>query len=277
MWTLLRELDELGCRPLVVASHPRSGTHLCIDALRLNCPAFRSSKAWFERADRLYLGLDDVARSGEVRHALIRKVMTGRLRPLVKTHALPGLLETGLHRAPRRLDAQLADWLNRRADFIYMYRDGRDALCSLWQFMKGINRVDAWARHVRLWLGWDAVQCLAMEQLLQGPNQSLGKLAQSLGARLNDRRMVLAPRCGAGLLGRVVRRIISEPLSTAIVPLSRTCRFDNWRHVFLPKDREFFHRHAGDMLVELGYESSDAWVDSRPGGSAPPVRVALLG
>ena len=50
---LLRRLDRLGVRPVVVASHPRSGTHLCIDTLRLNAPACASWKWPFERADRL--------------------------------------------------------------------------------------------------------------------------------------------------------------------------------------------------------------------------------
>jgi hypothetical protein len=47
-----------------------------------------------------------------------------------------------------------------------------------------------------------------------------------------------------------------RPESTAIINGGR----QDWHECFTPEDRAFFHREAGDLLVELGYESSDAWV-----------------
>src|SRR4051794_27731921 len=52
---LARELARPERRPVVVASHPRSGTHLLIDLLRRQFPACASWKYPLERMDRLYL------------------------------------------------------------------------------------------------------------------------------------------------------------------------------------------------------------------------------
>ena len=46
---LIKGLDRDGIRPIVVASHPRCGTHLLIDTLRLNCPETRGWKFPGER------------------------------------------------------------------------------------------------------------------------------------------------------------------------------------------------------------------------------------
>src|SRR4051794_28399866 len=53
-------LEAHAVRPIVVVSHPRSGTHLMMDALRLN---FRECRAWKrpgEPLERLYLNLDSL-------------------------------------------------------------------------------------------------------------------------------------------------------------------------------------------------------------------------
>jgi hypothetical protein len=39
-----------------------------------------------------------------------------------------------------------------------------------------------------------------------------------------------------------------------------TERLERWREAFTPEDRAFFHAEAGDLLLALGYETSDRWV-----------------
>ena len=34
----------------------------------------------------------------------------------------------------------------------------------------------------------------------------------------------------------------------------------DWTSKFSPQARETFHRYAGDVLIELGYEQDDRWV-----------------
>ena len=47
-------------QPVIVASHPRSGTHLLMDTLRRQFKACRSWKWPGERLDRLYCSVDEL-------------------------------------------------------------------------------------------------------------------------------------------------------------------------------------------------------------------------
>ena len=47
-------------RPILIASHPRSGTHLTIDFLRRQFSPCSSWKHWGESLDNLYLPLEAI-------------------------------------------------------------------------------------------------------------------------------------------------------------------------------------------------------------------------
>jgi hypothetical protein len=84
---LLEWLQASGCRPIIVASHPRSGTHLLIDCLRLNFAECHSWKYPLERINRLYLSWASLC--GEAPHLTDRasaRTLARVARPLVKTH-----------------------------------------------------------------------------------------------------------------------------------------------------------------------------------------------
>ena len=57
-------LDEVG-RPIVVATHRRSGTHLTIDTLRRNFPECRPRMLPLESLHRSYLNLDRMNKNSE--------------------------------------------------------------------------------------------------------------------------------------------------------------------------------------------------------------------
>jgi hypothetical protein len=76
----------------------------------------------------------------------------------------------------------------------------------------------------------------------------------------------LPRRCGISFLNRLRRRASVLPVSTAIEMAGPA---KDWTQVFSAADREFFHREAGDLLIRLGYETSDQWVGST---SQPPMR-----
>lgn len=278
---LLRMLDERQCRPIVVASFPRSGTHLCIDTLRLNFPACRSWKLPLERADALYANLDVRGIEGQIRAKEIASVLQRVDRPLVKTHALPGL-----HAVPPStssiavsLDLEFADWLTEHASFVYTYRDGREALRSLYQMLQsepnpiarsfsdfirqrfdGRSRVRLWAEHVKQWLAEPNVLHMEMSQLRSRPREGIDEMSRNLSLQTDRPEPALPPCCGLGFFERLRRRVGRHPLSTAIVVPAGPA---HWREIFTPADREFFQREAGDLLIRLGFESSDRWVDDR--------------
>ena len=279
---LLRRLDRLEARPVIVASHPRSGTHLCIDTLRLNLPPCASWKLPLERSDRLYLDLDAFCNRHRLPSRTICKLFSRVPRPLIKTHAYRDLRTVHDQEEPLRLDPALLDWLRAHATFVYTYRDGRQALCShytlyhrpssrpkvtLSQFLRqrhcGMSRVKAWARHVEGWIDDPSVYCVTMRELLHHTPAIFPGLAEKLGLTWDaGRKPVLPPKNGFDIMSRMRRRLGVRPQSTA-VQSDPTHPTPDWRTAFTEADREFFAEESGDLLVRLGYEDSDHWVDPR--------------
>jgi len=273
---LRRFLD--GKRPIIVASHPRSGTHLTIDLLRRHFPACDAWKLPGERLDRLYVNLD-VVLSGELHERFAATTLFRAARPIFKSHAYPGFL--------RSVDQRLLDCSNpwwptlarSRGDFVYAVRDGRAVMCSYHLFMKGEpsasdcslsaflrqrvdgkTRVAIWAEHVRAWLDAPNVVAVRFEDLTRDSEATIVSLGRSLGL---EPRLVspLLPELRPNTLRyRIERRLRIRPASTAVHGRSVGHTLEKWWDAFTEADREHFHREAGDVLTRLGYEQSDQWV-----------------
>ena len=257
-------------RRVVVATHRRSGTHLTLDLLRRHFAACRARKRPGQGLDALYLNLD---RLGANRHPLGERQALARLRraprPLVKTHALPE------HLAAWGPAAELRAWIVSDADLYCVVRDGRDVVCSLHAYVcgydpaapgslsaflaqqdGGLSRVARWAREVRRCLAVPGVRLLRYEDLVARPREALARLG---------RELALEPRYAEPLLPAPLRgrwqsrlaRFARDPDATN-VPGGASAP---WRRAFSRADRELFLRDAGELLIELGYESSPAWVE----------------
>lgn len=276
--SLVESLSVAKVRPVVVASHPRSGTHLLIDSLRLNVRDCRSRKLWGEALDRLYVSLDALLEgSSRVTPGVALRVLQRTPRPLVKTHNFR-LDDLGATRNPEEL--ALRQWILQSATFLYTYRDGRAVLASYHQFMQGfdpetrvplgtflrqrvggVSRVKAWANHVQGWLSHPEVYAVSMEELLSHREVVLAGIAQHVGCVLDRRVPRLPHKTQSPLKSRLNRFLTRCPSSTAIVAAQPT---PPWRSAFTADDRAFFREEVGDLLIKLGYEESDAWVDEEP-------------
>jgi len=269
-------------QPILIASHPRSGTHLTIDFLRKQFSACASWKYPGEPLDYLYLALEGFTPKNsqgfekKARTILKRCAAAGStstLRPLFKTHAYPQL-----HYLAKQ-HPDLHDQVIQNATQIYVVRDGRSVLCSFHLFMQsfapatrcpiseflrqqvnGRSRVKAWADHVEAWMAQPNVHLLKFEDLIHNPQNTL----ESLGTLLD-----LTPRYVEPLLprspkniwqGRWARLTQWQPESTAIIGYYQGQKTQKWKEAFTESDRAFFHQEAGDLLIKLGYVDSDAWV-----------------
>ena len=271
----LSKADPGSSRPVFVVSHQRSGTHLTIDLMRRQFPACRSRRWPGEYLHYHYLDAD-LMRAGHRWHlsvARAARLLDRAARPLVKTHSLPGF-----------------DWLPdeaRRflleryvvAERIYVARDGRDVLCSLhlwrqeWdasarcslseflrQENRGVNWVRRWAEHVRCWLAEPEVHVLRYEEVVADPAAAVARIAAWAGLTPVGAEPLLPPRLRGPWHRRWMRFMTVDAPSTAVLGRYRGRSPAAWREVFTRADRAFFQEQAGDALLALGYEDSEAWI-----------------
>jgi len=265
-------------RPVLVATHPRSGTHATIDFLRRQFAACRMRPRWGASPHTLYLNLDHVAptSSPHLSRAEAEQRLSRAAKPIIKTHCRPEFREIAPAEAFGR-------GLLEQATVLYIVRDGRDVLCStqmwLWnqtpqarvsisaflrQESEGRSRVGHWAEHVRAWTRCEKVHVMRYEDLIQRTSQTLSWLEEVLGVRAEWREPLLPsrPRWG-GRWGDYLRRIRHDYRSSAIIGRPPGITPPRWRRDFSREDRAFFHEEAGEILMRYGYEESEAWIDPR--------------
>lgn len=279
---LISLMERRQCRPIVVASHPRSGTHLMIDALRLNFAACRSWKLSGEVPTCLFVDLDRAAmqKRGLGYWAVSRPIWRGTKAPVVKTHVDGNFDHIIWRDNSAKYSPKLIAWLKTHATFIYMHRDVRESLASAYfgapQYHVGQSfaeyifepadchpsRLLAWAAHVRSWVSKPDVIGLSMECLKSRPSEVFRSLSQKLQLPLAYAEPRL-PRPRTFPIGFRIRRALAFNVeSTALFDPKVLRQTHNWRTAVNRKDCDRINEQVGDLLVQLGYESSADWVDN---------------
>lgn len=279
VWTALTASttsSETVGRPIVVATHPRSGTHLTIDLLRKQ---FETCKSWvwpWETLHHLYLDLDRL--STQHPHPLTVdeaiRLMQRPARPTLKTHSEPGFREHPSE--ARRTISRLLD----RGDILYVVRDGRDVMCSayLWkqdvgldctlqEFLRqdanGVSRVCQWANHVESWSRHNNVNVVRFEDIINRPRLVIEWLGDILSLTpLYTEPYLPDKKSGTGRLNDYWRRLRGDYESTAIEGRPDESPPPTWQEAFTESDRRFFWSEAGHILKEFGYEKGKCWIES---------------
>lgn len=275
MKSVKSELEDIG-RPIVVATHPRSGTHLTIDLLRKQ---FEECKGWLwpgETLHHLYFNLDRLI-PGHTPSLSIEKALSllrRAPRPTIKTHSTPGL-ENHEHEGRR-----LGELLLERGDILYVVRDGRDVLCSayLWQqdvgaecslqeFLRrkvnGVSRVRWWAEHVMSWVQYERAHTIRFEEIIGEPRETTERLGEILDLSPHFVSPYLPKKIESGSRwADYWRRLTRDFESTAITGRPDGKAPPEWRDAFTEEDRRFFWEEARHILKRFGYEADDSWVRS---------------
>ncbi|GBE13632.1 sulfotransferase domain protein [bacterium BMS3Abin13] len=263
-------------RPIIIATHERSGTHLTIDTFRRQFLECNSWKCPGEPLDRLYLSLESVMQRGGTEERMVRSILGRCRRPLIKYHNC----------SPEFNDASLQDvpWLQEvlsTSEIVYVCRDGRAVMCSWFEYVnknfgagwhsigellrqkrQGMSLPKYWACHVQNWLARPGVIVLRVEDLLLYPEQKIFDMGWKLDLTVRGRMPLLPSNRHFGWMNAFARFFCVRPQCTAIIPgLFRRAKSPKWQDVFTPDDRSFFHAEAGDVLVQLGYAKSEKWVD----------------
>jgi uncharacterized membrane protein YkvA (DUF1232 family) len=159
-----------------------------------------------------------------------------------------------------------------QAKFVHVIRDGRDVACSLrqarWMSLEkitgGADRaspeafeacVRYWAERVRFGRGLAGdprYHEVRYEDLLARPQETLKALTAFLGVPWDP--ALLDAEDGAA--------------ERAAAPLSRAS-VGRWRQELSAAEAEIVQRHAGDLLIDLGYAAGPGWTEGLP--QAPPT------
>lgn len=191
-------LAEAG-KPVLIASHRRSGTHLSLDLIRRNFPACQPRMLPLENPHHSYLNLDRFEPGHKVpcdkREAL--RLLSKAHRPMLKTHAEPGF--QNIDPAHAALVKDIVD----RSHVIYVSRDGKRVMCSMWTWRRvfdpaarvpfdefirqtddqGRSRVRVWAEHVAAWRKVPGVLMVDFERIIKDTPALLKEIAEFLAEK----------------------------------------------------------------------------------------------
>lgn len=247
-------------RNIVVVSHRRSGTHLTIDMIRNN----------FSCIDRDYIDLD--------------KIEAGNKGFFENKN--PGIFKTHSHADYKKFfkHAQCIQLLEN-AKIIYVYRDGRDVMTSLFYYMKSYdkllkditfkdfvsmenrfecdtydaikNRMEFWAFHVNSWMNSDKeILFLSYEEIKTDYFYVLKKVSSFLNIPVNDTPtdVRLAKRNMLGLfLQRLCKKIFCIQTKHTAINF-RTGISEDWKKFFDADLLRKFNVSTSCLLRDLNYE-----------------------
>ena len=208
----------MSVQPILVASHERSGTHFLIDALRLN---LKGASFPFVRPSTPALENLTLPHDKDILEQLKAHAAGGQGRfPIFKTHLLPSEIQGALSLQGFLTDNEkkFLEHIYDKALKVYIHRDGRDVMVSLYHFMRqggglhlglssrleqmsfqefiripnyhihtvrsfqtfDANPVSYWRHHVQEWTSLEDVTSVSYEALHGDLHQTLTWLSQQL-------------------------------------------------------------------------------------------------
>ncbi len=255
---------------VVIATHRRSGTQWVIDALRRNSLDISDSYMTLEQIETDHGAAIPLA---DFRRQLLN--LEGHV--LINVHDLPSADKW------QSLDERLfVRTILHNSPTIYVHRDGRDVLVSLYYYMKslsetvrnqsfsrflrgesalagadnGMSRPAYWAYHVNSWLAKDNLLAIAYRDLETDYDATVQRMAAFLNVKLNPRLQPinsLSRRDGDSKLDSVLGRLGVWQRLSGHSDHPRVGKSGDWRRLFDKRDKEFFMKEAGETLRQLGY------------------------
>jgi len=266
---------------IIIASHRRSGTHLTIDSILNNFPIFNNNEDYIvETLD--HLTSHDL--KNKMKSEDLKKLMHGK-SSLLKTHSTAYIKDFF---AGGRVDQKYIENIFDDAKVIYVFRDGRDVLVSLYNYMKSfdketrgasfhefirmvnnfdndgyegdVNRVEYWSYHVEGWLNNNDCLFLKFDEIKNDYEKTLCKISEFIGVPLND-NIVDIRRSGveanANYFGRVKEKIKKIVSSNKITSVNfRKGVVGGWKEYFDDNDEAFFEEMSG-VLKDRIYNAGD--------------------
>lgn len=255
----------MGYSVILVVSHRHSGTHWMIDSLRSN----------FLDVEYQFYNLDEISRNHQ--HYIpvsefTKKISKASRRLILKSHMTAQLTPFGSS------EREFVKELLKSNKVIYVYRDGRDVLVSLYYYMlkfrndlpqfsdfirmkndfdcyySSMNRIEYWKEHVVGWISKSDLDIIMVsyEQLHSDYEDMIRKLSDFLSLPLKSNGIDRIELKKYGIFRRALKRLLpTSARSSAILP--RKGIVGDWKNYFSECDLELFKQTAGDLMKELGY------------------------
>jgi len=273
-------LSALNSENIVIVSHRRSGTHLTIDAIQNNFPIYRKESEkigdlTLERLHQKHKNSIDIERLRD-EYESGYNIFKAHLNPDLKYFDDPD-------------QQKLIEEIFENSKIIYVYRDGRDVLKSLFTYIKTynkdynnipfseflrmdntydtdtyegtMNRVQYWEFHVKGWLEKENILAVSFEDFKYRYADTIKIIENYLGreAEKNLVHVVRKPMpkyIPSTRLTEKLFKIIKKTLFNtdySSVSFSKG-EVGGYKSIYAVKDVQYFDEIAGDLLKKLGYE-----------------------
>lgn len=256
---------------IIIASHRRSGTHWLIDSIFNN----------IEGVNHGYFNLDNL-RPGNPESIYIeefRKMIRNKDQLILKTHT-PGNFE--IFESYNDRISFIKEEILPKSKIIYIYRDGRDVMTSLYFYMlksKKIgkisfnnfletfndfdeiflsqNRIEFYKNHLEGWVFKENIHTINYESLHFSYIDSLKNLSDYLGLPLK-KKIGNIKLLEYNRIQRAIRRLIPGVFKTTAI-LPRAGKVGDWKNHFENKSKKIYKKYSGETLIRFGYEKDNNW------------------
>lgn len=264
---------------IIVGSHRRSGTHLSIDTIVNNFSQYAKSPHVKD------LTLDHLSD-----HVIDKEYPVSKLIKYLKNNN--NVMKTHSHGRyadffkGEGVDNQICEIFNDSRK-IYIYRDGRDVMVSMYNYMmkfnktieslsfsefirmknefdaesynSTMNRVEYWAYHINTWREVDDVLWLKYDEFKSNLEEALSKVAKHIDQPVPD-CIVDIRRENESFTQKWVKRLTNKVLPDRFKKTRLTSvQFNKggvggWQSYFSDEDLDYFNKYAAVTNRFLGYE-----------------------
>lgn len=256
-------------KTIIIASHRRSGTHLTIDAI------YNNFASLYQNATNDFVTLDHLSS-----HVQRKSLTLQQVRDRVSRD--PCLLKTHTHGNWRNffigseeLTAFVSE-LFEKSKIIYVHRDGRDVLTSLYHYQQvfdesirrlsfsdyirmpnsfdhgtyegEMNRVQYWAFHIESWLNKKGCLMISFDDLHSSYVATLRRIAEFIEEPLNNDMLDVRLQASS----TPAPSELTRKTSYTTVNFRKGTSGD-WKKHFSGVDVDFFDAIAGETNRRLGY------------------------
>lgn len=215
--------------PILVASHPRSGTHFLIDSIRANFPNSNVKKKYFETNESTYFNLERLTSLKQYKSEkdFFAKISQNE-NVIIKTHYDVSFDKSWIKEETGIVSSRVKEFLQTTRQ-LYMYREPEKVLASYHQFMENVEGseidfseflidrgyLENLMNHMEGWLKKESVVGVWYDDVLRSPEATLTNALPGLKYVGGNFKRPRHLRTVTG--SRIQRILMRNPSSTAIV------------------------------------------------------------